>query len=143
MFQKLNIQYLLSYLGLIPFIILIINKYFLFQIKEEIYLNFIIYYTLIIIVFIGSTNWNLELKIKNHIAIYGFLPSLISVILIFLNLNNYDPKQTIIILIFVIMIQLLLDYFIIFSNKFNKTPFYFLRVPLTLNIIIFLIIFRL
>ena len=35
MSYKFNIQYLFSYLGLFPFIVIIINKYFLFQIKEE------------------------------------------------------------------------------------------------------------
>ena len=86
MSYKFNIQYLFSYLGLFPFIVIIINKYFLFQIKEETSDNFIIYYTIIILVFVGSTNWNLSSKIKNHIVLYGFLPSLFALIIIVLNL---------------------------------------------------------
>ena len=82
MSQKLNIQYLISYLGLIPYIFIVINKYFFFQIKEQITIDFLIYYTLIIIVFIGSINWNLNIKIKNYIIILGFLPSVFAVFII-------------------------------------------------------------
>ena len=85
MHTKLNFQYLFSYLGLIPFFIIIIDKYFFFQIKQEIIIDFIIYYTVLIFVFIGSTNWNFENNVKNYFVIYGFLPSLFGVIIIILN----------------------------------------------------------
>ncbi len=143
MFKKFNIQYIFSYFGLIPYFFIIIDKYFLFQIKEEIFINFLIYYSLLIFVFIGAINWNLEEKLKNHIVFYGFLPSFFSIIIIILNLNNSDPKLVIVSLILLLLVQLLLDYILIYYKKLNKNPFYFLRFPLTLMItmsLIFIII---
>ena len=142
MSYKFNIQYLFSYLGLFPFIVIIINKYFLFQIKEETSDNFIIYYTIIILVFVGSTNWNLSSKIKNHIVLYGFLPSLFALIIIVLNLLNYNTFLLFVFLISFLIFQLTFDYILIYSKQINKNPFYFLRFPLTVFIIIFLVIIK-
>ena len=47
-----NLQYIISYFGLIPYIYLLIDKYLFLNIEEEILYNFILYYTLIISVFI-------------------------------------------------------------------------------------------
>tara|TARA_Y100001970_G_C13862036_1_gene664615 strand:- start:237 stop:668 length:432 start_codon:yes stop_codon:yes gene_type:complete len=140
MHQKFNIQFLISYLGLAPYFFLIIDKYFFFQIKEHFFDNFLIYYTLIIFVFIGSINWDLDVKLKNHIAVYGFLPSLIAVIIIILNLLEFNSFILIFLLIFFITLQLILDYFLIYSERNNKKPYYFLRFPLTLIIITMLIL---
>ncbi len=140
MHKKFNIQFLISYLGLVPYFFLIIDKYFFFQIKEDFFDNFLIYYTLIIFVFIGSTNWNLDVKIKYHIAVYGFIPSLISVVIIILNLLEFNTFITIFLLIFLICSQLILDYFIIYSHRNNKKPYYLLRLPLTIIIVIILAI---
>ena len=60
MFKKINIQFLISYFGLIPYAMVFLDKYYFLKIKEEILFNFITYYSLIIIVFIGSINWNLK-----------------------------------------------------------------------------------
>ena len=90
MFKKINIQFLISYFGLIPYAIVFLDKYYFLKIKEEILLNFITYYSLIIIVFIGSINWNLKNNPPIHIVVYGFLPSLFAVIIIILNLYNIN-----------------------------------------------------
>ena len=140
MSKKLNFQYLLSYLGILPFIFIIIDKFLFFQVKEDISINFSIYYALFILVFIGSLNWNLEVKIHNHIAIYGFLPSLFAVLVLILNLYNVDIIFLIILIIFFFFVQLITDYIIIYSNKINKNAYFLLRMPLTLLIIIFLIV---
>ena len=139
MYQKFNIQYVISYLGLTPYLFLIIDKYFFFQIKEHFLENFLIYYTLIIFVFIGSINWNLNVKVKNYIAVYGSLPSFISVIIITLNLLEFSTFLSIFLIIFFISSQLILDYFLIYSETKNKKPYYFLRLPLTFFIITVLI----
>ena len=139
-FYKINLQYLFSYLGLIPYFIILVDKYFFLQFVEEIILNFSIYYTLIILVFIGSINWDLQKKIQNHLIVYGFLPSIFSVIIIILNLYGYNTKVLIVILIILLVIQLIFDYFLIFSNFINKNAFNFLRLPLTLLISLSLII---
>ena len=138
MTKKLNLQYLLSYFGLVPYCYIILDKYFFFQIKEEIITDFLIYYTLLILVFIGSTNWNLNILIKNHIALFGFIPSLLATIIIFVNLYNYNSSHIISFLIFVLAIQLFLENILIYNEKSFKKTFYFIRLPLTSIIIIIL-----
>ena len=138
MTKKLNLQYLLSYFGLVPYCYIILDKYFFFQIKEEIITDFLIYYTLLILVFIGSTNWNLNIPIKNHIALFGFIPSFFATIIIFLNLYNYNSSHIISFLIFVLAIQLFLENILIYNEKSFKKTFYFIRLPLTSIIIIIL-----
>ena len=138
--KRLNFQYLFSYLGILPFIFIIIDKFLFNQVKEEISINFSIYYTLFILVFIGSINWNLDASIKNHIVIYGFLPSLFAVLILILNLYNIDITFLIISIIFFLILQLITDYIIIYSKKINKNAFFLLRMPLTSLIIISLII---
>ena len=92
MFPKLNLQYLISYLGLAPFLFIILNKYYFFQINYEVSQSFTIYYCIIILVFIGAINWNLHEKINNSLVIYGFIPSCFATIIIFLNLYSYNQK---------------------------------------------------
>ena len=138
MLQKLNFQYLFSYSGLIPYIFITFDKYFFLKINEELIINFLIYYTTLILVFIGSINWSYEIKVKNTLIIYGFLPSLFGVITILLNLINFSKLYIIILIMFVLVVQLILDYILIFSNKINKNIFYFLRFPLTMLILSFL-----
>ena len=136
MIKKLNFQYVLSYLGLIPFFILIFDKYFLYKIKEEIVINFLIYYLLIIFVFVGSINWNLKVKLKLHIIIYGFLPSLFTTIIIAVNFYYFNQLFILLAIIVLILIQLLADYLIIYMDDINKHSFFYLRLPLTLIIIL-------
>ena len=138
MLQKINFQYIFSYLGLIPFIIILINKYFFFIVDDEFSVNFAIYYTIVITVFIGSTNWNLSENINTKIAIYGFAPSIFAVGIIILNLINFNSQYLIILLILILFLQLIFDYYLIYSNSLVKTPFYYLRLPLTIFIIVIL-----
>ncbi len=138
MFKKLNLQILLSYLGLVPYVFITLDKYFFFKIKEEISINFLIYYTIIIFVFIGSTNWNLLDRQENYIVIYGFIPSLISVFIIILNLYNITQSLIILLLIVFLKIQLIFDYFLLIKLKSKKNNYFILRIPLTLLIIVIL-----
>ena len=133
-------QYIISYLGLIPYIYLVIDKYIFLRIEEEILLNFILYYTLIISIFIGSINWNLQKKIPNHLIIYGFIPTVYSLILIILNLYSYNIKILFLLSIILLIAQLFFDFILIFANIRNKKVFYFLRLPLTVLISLILII---
>ncbi len=135
-----NLQYIISYFGLIPYIYLLIDKYLFLNIEEEILYNFILYYTLIISVFIGSINWNLQTKVPNHLIIYGFMPTVYSLILIILNLYSYNIKILFLLSIILLISQLFFDFILIFANLKNKKVFYFLRMPLTILISLFLII---
>ena len=133
-------QYIISYLGLIPYIYLLIDKYIFLRIEEEILLNFILYYTLIISIFIGSINWNLQKKIPNHLIIYGFIPTVYSLILIILNLYSYNIKILFLLSVILLIAQLFFDFILIFANLRNKKVFYFLRLPLTILISLILIV---
>ena len=138
MFQKINFQYIFSYLGLFPFIIILINKYYFFIVDDEFSVNFTIYYTIVISVFIGSANWNLNENINTKIVIYGFIPSIFAVGIIILNLINFNSQYLIIFLILILFLQLIFDYYLIYSKLLVKTSFYYLRLPLTIFIEIIL-----
>ena len=143
MLKKINLQFLISYFGLIPYVLSFLDKYYFLIVDEEFLLNFITYYSLIIIVFIGSINWNLKNNLPTHIVIYGFLPSLFAVIIIVLSLLNINILIIYILIILLLLTQLFFDYIILFANETNKQAFYFLRLPLTLLIIIFLFLISL
>ena len=83
--------------------------------------NFIIYYSTIVFVFIGSLNWNLKENLPNRIILYGFAPSMFSVFIILLNLYSYDVLLYIVILF---IVQLFLDNFIYKNNLERKIYFY-------------------
>ena len=136
--KKINFQFLISYLGLIPYVLIFLDKYYFLIVKEEDLLNFVIYYSLIIIVFIGSINWNLKNNPPTHIVIYGFLPSLFAVIIIILSLLNINILIIFILIILLLLTQLFFDYIILFAIETNKQVFYYLRLPLTILIILFL-----
>ena len=140
MFKKINFQFLISYFGLIPYALVFLDKYYFLKIKEEILFNFITYYSLIIIVFIGSINWNLKNNPPTHIVVYGFLPTLFSVIIIILNLYDINSFIIFILIILLLLTQLFFDYIILFYNELNKRAFYFLRLPLTILISVFLLL---
>ena len=141
--KKINLQFLISYLGLIPYVLTFLDKYYFLIVKEEDLLNFVIYYSLIIIVFIGSINWNLKNNPPTHIVVYGFLPSLFAVIIIILSLLNINLIIIFILIILLLLTQLFFDYIILFAYEKNKKAFYFLRFPLTVLIITFLLLISL
>ena len=141
--KKINFQFLISYLGLIPYVLTFLDKYYFLIVKEEDLLNFVIYYSLIIIVFIGSINWNLKNNPPTHIVIYGFLPSLFAVIIIILSLLNINLIIIFILIILLLLTQLFFDYIILFAYETNKQAFNYLRLPLTVLIIIFLFLISL
>ena len=134
MFKKINLQYILSYLGIIPYVLILLDKYIFLQFEEKIIFNFVIYYTLIISVFIGAVNWDFQKEVPNYKVIYGFLPSLYAVIIIILNLYSYDINILFFLLILFLVMQLFFDYFLIFKNSINNQPFFSLRMPLTIFI---------
>ncbi len=135
MLNKLNYQYMLSYFGLIPYLFILIDKFFFHQIKDEIIINFSIYYTLLIFVFIGSMNWNFNKKLNFKIVIFGFFPSLISTIIIILNLYHFNSSILLLILIIFLLLQLILEYFILYSLTTYIHNYYLIRLPLTLSIV--------
>ena len=139
MYKKINLQFLISYLGFLPYLIIIIDKFFFQQIDTKILESFSVYYSIIILVFIGSINWDLEEKVLKRKVLYGFLPSLFSVFIIIIYLYNFN---VFILLILYLLIQLYLDYFIIYKKGNHNKDYYFVRLPLTILIVFSLIIIQ-
>ena len=136
MFKKINLQFVLSYLGLFPFLIILLNNFFFNILNTNIVKDFLIFYSIIIFVFIGAINWNLKKNISFIIVLIGFMPSFSSVLIIIMFLNSYEIINYLIVLF---IIQLISDGYI-YRKKNNRFVFYKLRIPLTL-IIIFSLIF--
>ena len=113
MYKNFNIQFFISYLGFLPYLIIIIDKFFLQKIEIKILESFNVYYSIIILVFIGSINWNLEEKVSKKKVLYGFFPSCVSVFII-----------------------------IIYKNGSHQKVYYFVRLPLTILIVFSLIIIQ-
>jgi hypothetical protein len=139
MFKKINLQLVLSYLGLFPFLIILLNKFFFKFLDYNIVNDFAIFYSIIIFVFIGAVNWNLKKNISLLIVFIGFMPSLVSVLIIIMFLNSYEVINY---LIFLFVIQLILDNFI-YIEKNSRIVFYQLRIPLTLIILLCLVFIQL
>ena len=120
MFKLINLQYLISYLGSLPFIIILFDNLFLYQFDPYITQDFIIYYSIIILVFIGSTNWDLKKNIPNILIFYGFSPSLFAIFIILLKLYLYEVY---LFLIIIFLTQLFLDNFL--YNRDSERRVYF------------------
>ena len=82
MLKKINFQFVLSYLGLFPFLVILLDYFFFKIINSNIVRDFFIFYSLIIFVFIGAVNWNLKKNISLIIVFIGFMPSIASVLII-------------------------------------------------------------
>ena len=139
MFKKINFQFVLSYLGLFPFLIILLDYFFFKILDSNIIKDFFIFYSLIIFVFIGAVNWNLKKNIPPIIVLIGFMPSLASVLIIVMFLYSYEVINFLIILF---IIQLILDNFI-YREKNDRSIFYKLRIPLTMTILVCLMLIQL
>ena len=139
MLKKINFQFVLSYLGLFPFLFILFDYFFFKILDYNIVKDFFILYSLIIFVFIGAVNWNLKKNISLIIVFIGFMPSLASVLIIVMFLYSY---QVINYLIILFIVQLILDSFI-YREKNNRPIFYKLRIPLTITILVCLTLIQL
>jgi len=139
MLKKINFQFVLSYLGLFPFLVILLDYFFFKFIDSNIVKDFLIFYSIIIFVFIGAVNWNLKKNISLIIVFIGFMPSFFSVLIIVMFLYSYEVINYLIILF---IIQLILDNFI-YKEKNDRPIFYRLRTPLTFIVILCLILIQL
>ena len=138
MFKKINLQFLLSYLGLFPFLVILFDKFFFKLLNFNIVNDFSIFYSIIIFVFIGAINWNFKKNISILTILIGFMPSLASVLIILMFLYSYEVINYLIILF---IIQLILDNFIYIEQN-SRYVFYQLRIPLTFIVILYLILIQ-
>ena len=139
MLKKINFQFVLSYLGLFPFLVILLDYFFFKFLNSNIVKDFLIFYSIIIFVFIGAVNWNLKKNISLIMLFIGFMPSLASVLMIIMFLYSYEVINYLIILF---IIQLILDNFI-YEEKNDRPIFYKLRLPLTITILVCLILIQL
>ena len=135
----MNLQFVLSYFGILPFLIILFDKFFFKLLDYNIVNDFCIFYSIIIFVFIGAVNWNLKKNISILDVLIGFMPSLASVLIIIIFLYSYEVINYLIILF---IIQLILDNFI-YREKNDRPVFYKLRIPLTFTILVCLILIQL
>jgi len=139
MFKKINLQFVLSYSGLLPYLIILLDKFFFRYLDYNIVKDFAIFYSIVIFVFIGASNWNLKKNVSFFHLFIGFIPSLASFILIIMFLYSYHVINY---LIVCLTIQLLFDKFN-YKEKNDRVVFYKLRIPLTLIICLSLIFIQL
>ena len=136
MIKNINLQFLISYLGLVPFLIAIADKFFFDYLNTTIVEDFIIIYSLIIFVFIGSINWDLKKIMPVKLVIIGFLPSLIAVILLCMHLMLYEIG--LIVITFMILQFLVDNYF--YKETSERDVYFKLRLPLTICVVVSLVI---
>ena len=94
----MNVKYLVSYAGLVPFFYLLLDGYFFEYLETNFILDISILMACIIFTFIGAYNWDFK-KDNMLLELYGFLPSLISMVILLLNLVSFDKIDLINILI--------------------------------------------
>ena len=96
---------------------------------------------LIIFTFIGAMVWDINVNGSMLITLYGTIPSLISFILIVMNLIGFNYITIIQILITSLLLQLFFDSFVYLKSNVTglRDFYYFVRFPVTL-ILSFLII---
>ena len=140
--NNIKLQSYIAYIGLIPALTVIFDLHFIGTLNEEIIRNFMIYYTIIIFTFIGAMIWDINVNGSMLITLYGTIPSLISFILIVMNLIGFNYITIIQILITSLLLQLFFDSFVYLKSNVAglRDFYYFVRFPVTL-ILSFLIIF--
>ena len=136
----MNVKYLVSYLGLLPFLCLIIDGYY-FEILD---VNFIwdlsLLMSCIIFTFIGAYNWNFVID-RPWLEFYGFMPSLISMVILTLSLLGISKIILLMVVIVFLVTQLFFDLILSLKDIFPMRYFMTLRIPVTsgLTISLFLI----
>ena len=136
----MNVKYLVSYLGLLPFLCLIIDGYYI----EILDVNFIwdlsLLMSCIIFTFIGAYNWNFVID-RPWLEFYGFMPSLISMVILTLSLLGISKIILLIVVIVFLVTQLFFDLILSLKDIFPMRYFMTLRIPVTsgLTISLFLI----
>ena len=136
----MNVKYLVSYLGLLPFLCLIIDGYYL----EILDVNFIwdlsLLMSCIIFTFIGAYNWNFVID-RPWLEFYGFMPSLISMVILTLSLLGISKIILLMVVIVFLVTQLFFDLILSLKDIFPMRYFITLRIPVTsgLTISLFLI----
>ena len=135
----LNLQSIISYLGILPIVLVIIDFNMLHFFPKSFLDDFIIFYTLLLFSFIGSMRWNFNQQQNIFYILYGFIPSLISTVLIFLNLLKFDKNLLFLFIFLSLFLQLIGDLLIYRYILKDKEFIFFIRVPVTFLVLASLI----
>ena len=135
----MNLKYIVSYSGLVPFFYLVVDGYFFEFLDINFILDIAIYMACIIFTFIGAYNW--DFKNNNfYLELYGFLPSLISMIIIIFNMLGYSKVFLINSVVIAFLAQLIVDLFITMKQIFPTAYYLKLRIPITASLSLSLIL---
>ena len=134
----MNIKFVISYLGLVPFLYLILDGYFFGYLDIIFIINISIYMACIIFTFIGAYNWDFK-KDNFILELYGFLPSLFSMILLMLNLVGFDKVILLNCLVLAFLLQLIIDLYITLKEVFPMRYYIRLRIPITTSLCLSLV----
>ena len=85
----------------------------------------------IIFTFIGAYNWDFRVEF-NLLEFYGFVPSLLSMIILTMNILDVSKYYLISAMILFLLTQLLIDIFLSLRDIFPLKYLIKLRVPITL-----------
>ena len=136
----MNVKYFVSYLGLIPFLYLIIDGYYLEILEISFIWDLSLLMSCIIFTFIGAYNWNFKID-HPWLEFYGFLPSFISMVILTLSLLGISKIILLLIVVLFLLAQLFFDLLLSLKDIFPMRYFLTLRIPVTggLTISLFLI----
>ena len=136
----MNVKYLVSYLGLLPFLCLIIDGYYLQILDVNFIWDLSLLMSCIIFTFIGAYNWNFVID-RPWLEFYGFMPSLISMVILTLSLLGISKIILLMVVIVFLVTQLIFDLILSLNDIFPIRYFLTLRIPVTsgLTISLFLI----
>tara|TARA_X000000368_G_C23014630_1_gene705097 strand:+ start:187 stop:633 length:447 start_codon:yes stop_codon:yes gene_type:complete len=132
--KNFNSQAFLSYLGILPFIYVLIDIHIINIFFINILKDFIIFYSLLIFTFIGAMRWSFNNYSNMWVILYGFLPSLISTILIIIFLIKNNQNTILFFIFLLLIIQMFVDFLISKKNYEEKHLFLIVRLPLTIII---------
>ena len=134
--REVNIKLFISYIGILPFFITLLDLIFLNFFPFHLLKDFIFFYTLIIFTFIGAMRWNFYKNSNTLRILYGFIPSLISTFLIMFKLLNFNLLLGFLLINLCLILQLFCDFIFCKKNDVEKHFFYTVRLPVTLILVL-------
>ena len=138
--NNIKLQGFIAYFGLIPALTVVIDAYFIETISQSVIRNFMLYYSIIIFTFIGAMIWQLKPTGSITRTLYGTIPSLISFLLIVMNLIGYDYQVIATTLMVSLLLQCFCDRFIYYENRALEDFYIYVRIPVTLTLVFFIFI---
>lgn len=138
-----NLDIYLAYFGLIPFVffsLCLILGYSDFLIFGNI-IKAISLYGVVIASFMAGTNWGRQINLEpSSTKIFIQLTSNLNAIIIWFGYLNLDPKDFILLLIAEFLVLLKVDYYFLKLNLISTKYFKYIRLPITLCVVVSLTI---